>query len=107
MKRSLCLVLLVLAFGAAGCGGGDSTASLGSDDVAVVGSEPITKEQFQSLMGRAQKSYEAQKRDFPKPETLRSRDLHQYLVLRGGIRAEESFVAWCDEVIDALRRDNR
>jgi DNA-binding PadR family transcriptional regulator len=48
-----------------------------------------------------------QKRDFPKPETLRGRDLHQYLVLRGGVRAEESFVAWCDEVIDALRRDNR
>ena len=56
MKRSLCLVLLILAFTAAGCGGGDSTASLGSDDVAVVGSEQISKEQFQSLMGRAQKS---------------------------------------------------
>ena len=46
-----------------------------------------------------------QKRDFPKPNTLHDRDLHQYLVLRGGIRAEESFVAWCDEVIDALRKD--
>ncbi|MET9318512.1 PadR family transcriptional regulator [Kribbella sp. NPDC003505] len=48
-----------------------------------------------------------QKRDFPKPATLHGRDLHQYLVLRGGIRAEESFVAWCDEVIDALRKDSR
>ena len=38
---------------------------------------------------------------------LHGRDLHQYLVLRGGIRAEESFVAWCDEVITALRKDNR
>jgi DNA-binding PadR family transcriptional regulator len=47
------------------------------------------------------------KRDFPKPATLHGRDLHQYLVLRGGIRAEESFVAWCDEVLDALRKDNR
>jgi len=46
-----------------------------------------------------------QKRDFPKPAGLHGRDLHQYLVLRGGIRAEESFVAWCDEVIDALRKD--
>jgi len=44
-------------------------------------------------------------RDFPKPTKLHGRDLHQYLVLRGGIRAEESFVAWCDEVIDALRKD--
>jgi DNA-binding PadR family transcriptional regulator len=47
-----------------------------------------------------------QKRDFPKPSTLHGRDLHQYLVLRGGIRAEESFTAWCDEVIEALRKDN-
>ena len=46
-------------------------------------------------------------RDFPKPAALHGRDLHQYLVLRGGIRAEESFVAWCDEVIDALRKDDR
>jgi hypothetical protein len=48
-----------------------------------------------------------QTRDFPKPAKLRGRDLHQYLVLRGGIRAEESFVDWCDEVIDALRKDDR
>jgi DNA-binding PadR family transcriptional regulator len=46
-----------------------------------------------------------QKRDFPKPSALHGRDLHQYLVLRGGIRAEDSFVHWCDEVIDALRKD--
>jgi hypothetical protein len=46
-----------------------------------------------------------QQRDFPKPSTLHGRDLHQYLVLRGGIRAEQSFVHWCDEVIDALRKD--
>jgi len=43
-----------------------------------------------------------QAKDFPKPATLNGRELHQYLVLRGGIRAEESFVAWCDEVTEAL-----
>jgi DNA-binding PadR family transcriptional regulator len=48
-----------------------------------------------------------QQRDFPKPAKLHDRDLHQYLVLRGGIWAEESFVAWCDEVIEALRKDHR
>ena len=48
-----------------------------------------------------------QRRDFPKPAKLHDRDLHQYLVLRGGIRAEESFVDWCDEVIEALRKDQR
>ncbi|GAA0610433.1 PadR family transcriptional regulator [Kribbella sandramycini] len=46
-----------------------------------------------------------QARDFPKPDTLNGRELHQYLVLRGGIRAEESFVAWCDEVTEALQKE--
>ena len=46
-----------------------------------------------------------ERRDFPKPAKLAGRELHQYLVLRGGIRAEESFVAWCDEVIQALRSE--
>lgn len=33
---------------------------------------------------------------------LTGRRLHQYLVLRGGIRVEEGFIAWCDEVLAAL-----
>ena len=33
---------------------------------------------------------------------LRGAALHQYLVLRGGIRAEESAVGWLDEVAEAL-----
>lgn len=49
-----------------------------------------------------------ERRDFPQceisgPDQLNGRELHQYLVLRGGFRAEESFVAWCDEVIQAMR----
>jgi parvulin-like peptidyl-prolyl isomerase len=67
MKRSISLALISLALVAAGCGGGSSVATLGADDVAVVGSEQVSKEQFQSLMGRAEKSYETQKRPFPKP----------------------------------------
>jgi hypothetical protein len=47
-----------------------------------------------------------QQRDFPKPAKLNGRELHQYLVLRGGVRAEESFAAWCDEVIQALRSED-
>ncbi|MXP22569.1 PadR family transcriptional regulator [Gordonia sp. HNM0687] len=42
---------------------------------------------------------------YPSPETLTGRKLHQYLVLRGGIRSEKSFVDWCDEVIAALERE--
>ncbi|GAB2598010.1 PadR family transcriptional regulator [Kribbella endophytica] len=49
-------------------------------------------------------AYQAiQQRDFPKPSKLSGRELHQYLVLRGGVRAEQSFTDWCDEVLQALR----
>jgi parvulin-like peptidyl-prolyl isomerase len=77
MKRSVFLALISLALVAGGCSSGTKVASLGSDDVAVVGSKQISKEQFQALMGRAKKSYEAQKRPFPKPGTT------QYETLKG------------------------
>ena len=66
MRRSILLAFCFLAFVVAGCGG-SSTATLNSNDAAVVGSKAVTKDQFQSLMNRAQKSYESQKRPFPKP----------------------------------------
>jgi foldase protein PrsA len=66
MRRLLLIAFASLALLAAGCGG-TSTASLGSDDVAVVGSQQVSKEQFQELMARAKKSYDTQKRPFPKP----------------------------------------
>lgn len=46
-----------------------------------------------------------EKRDFPDPAGLSGRDLHQYLVLRGGIRGAQMLVEWCDELIEAMRRD--
>jgi parvulin-like peptidyl-prolyl isomerase len=67
MKRLALFALITLALVAAGCGGGQSTASLGADDVAVAGERAVTKEEFHALMNRAKKSYEAQKRPFPKP----------------------------------------
>src|SRR5439155_296673 len=76
MRNLLLLVLTTLALVAAGCGG-TSTASLASDDAAVVGSKQITKDQLDALMARAQKSYDAQKRPFPKPGTS------EYEQLRG------------------------
>jgi DNA-binding PadR family transcriptional regulator len=36
------------------------------------------------------------------PGPLSGRTLHQYLVLRGGIRAEEALIGWCDEILTAL-----
>jgi DNA-binding PadR family transcriptional regulator len=46
---------------------------------------------------------EFEKRQFPDPGALRGTVLHQYLVLRGGIRAEESAVEWLDEVAAGLK----
>ena len=42
---------------------------------------------------------------YPDPDTLTGRKLHQYLVLRGGIRQEEGYIEWCDEVIHGLERE--
>ena len=44
-----------------------------------------------------------EKRQFPDPSALNGSALHQYLVLRGGIRAEESTIDWLDEVAGALQ----
>ncbi len=46
-----------------------------------------------------------EERDFPDRTRISGQRLHQYLVLRGGIRAEQGFVDWCDEMLEALRRD--
>lgn len=43
-----------------------------------------------------------EKRDFPAPAGLVGAALHQYLVLRGGIRVEEGFAEWCEEVLEKL-----
>lgn len=46
-----------------------------------------------------------EKDDYPNPDLLTGRRLHQYLVLRGGVRVEEGFIDWCDEVLSALTRE--
>jgi DNA-binding PadR family transcriptional regulator len=43
-----------------------------------------------------------EKKQFPDPAALSGAALHQYLVLRGGIRAEESAIDWLYEVDEAL-----
>jgi parvulin-like peptidyl-prolyl isomerase len=105
MKRIILCAFVFLALVAAGCGG-ESTASLGTEDVAVVGSKGITKEQFQSLMGQAQKSYEAQKRKFPKPGSVEYEQLKgqavTFLVQRAEFEqeAEKLGVEITDEKVD-------
>jgi foldase protein PrsA len=68
MRRLVLFGFASLALLAAACGG-TTTANLGADDVAVVGDQQISKEQFQQLMARAKKSYDQQKRAFPKAGT--------------------------------------
>ena len=68
MRRLVLFGFASLALLAAGCGG-TTSASLGSDDVAVVGDQQVSKQEFQQLMARAQKSYDQQKRAFPKAGT--------------------------------------
>lgn len=43
-----------------------------------------------------------EKTQFPAPASLSGAALHQYLVLRGGIRAEEGSIDWLDEILTAI-----
>jgi hypothetical protein len=43
-----------------------------------------------------------EKRQFPDPSALEGPAMHQYLVLRGGILAEEGSLRWLDEVLAAM-----
>jgi foldase protein PrsA len=93
MRRLLLFAFASLALVAAGCGG-TSTASLSSNDVAVVGGAHVTKDDLQALMGRAKKSYDAQKRAFPKAgsseyEQLKGQAI-TFLVQRAEISEEAS-----------------
>jgi parvulin-like peptidyl-prolyl isomerase len=93
--RRFVLPVLAVALLAAGCGGGGGeSASLGTDDVAAVGDQQITKEQFKALMARAEKSYAAQKRKFPKAGTSEYNNLQgqaiDFLVQRAEFEDEAS-----------------
>jgi parvulin-like peptidyl-prolyl isomerase len=105
MTRLALLALTTLALVAAGCGG-TSTAALGPDDVAVVGSKEVTKEQFQAIMARGKKSYDAQKRPFPKPGTTEYEQLKgqavTFLIQRAEFAQEaENFgIEITDEKVD-------
>lgn len=46
----------------------------------------------------------SEERDFPRPAALEGRQLHQWLVLQGGIARERSMLGWCDQVLAALDR---
>ncbi len=113
-----------LAGGPAGRGGSGRAGALGDNrtrEVAVklrgaaFGDQGALHKQIVALRAeRAQllDTYRGfEKKQFPDPAALRDSALHQYLVLRGGIRAEEGTIDWLDEVTAALgeklKRENR
>jgi DNA-binding PadR family transcriptional regulator len=44
---------------------------------------------------------------FPNPDQLTFEQRCQYLTLRRGISNEESWIAWCDEAIEALQQESK
>jgi hypothetical protein len=71
MRRSISLVVISLALGllVAACGGGGKTATLKSGDVAVVGGQTVSQDDFSTALARAKKTYATNKTPFPKPGT--------------------------------------
>ncbi|MCV7154077.1 PadR family transcriptional regulator [Mycolicibacterium pyrenivorans] len=76
---------------------------------AVHGDVDALRDQVVSLRSDRAELLEAyrgfEKTQSPDPDALTGADLHQYLVLRGGIRAEEGVIAWLDEVAAGLGRN--
>jgi foldase protein PrsA len=65
LTRMLAVVLAALALVAAGCGG-DDDEGVPEGAVAVVDGQQISRTELDALIARARKSYEGQKRQFPK-----------------------------------------
>lgn len=69
MKGRLLLPVLFVAALAAGCGSGGGSATLAAGDIAVIGSQHITKAKFDNLMSAAKVNLKAQGQAFPKAGT--------------------------------------
>jgi DNA-binding PadR family transcriptional regulator len=99
--------------GRGGSGGGGRGGALSELAVklrgAVYGDSAGLRDQIVALRAeRAQllDTYRGfEKKQFPDPTTLCGSALHQYLVLRGGIRTEEGTIDWLDEITAALREN--
>ncbi len=109
MKRvfSTLFLALLLAVFAVGCGSDDGGSdAVPTNSVAVVGDQSIPKSEFDDLITYAQRSYEAQKRPFPKvgtPEYVQLRDqAMRFLVQRTQfeVKADDLDVNVSDEAVD-------
>ena len=92
LSLPLCALLLTLVLAGCSLGGGDDKVP--ADAVAVVDGEKIAKSDYDALLTQAKKSYQTQKREFPKagsPEfqTLKNQAV-QFLVQREQFEQEAS-----------------
>ncbi|HEX2292099.1 MAG TPA: peptidylprolyl isomerase [Gaiellaceae bacterium] len=107
MRRVLSIVILALAVPllAIACGGDGDSDSVPADSVAVVGDTAIPKSEFDDLITYAKRSYDAQKRPFPKvgtPEYVQLRDqAMRFLVQRTQfeVKADELDIDVSDEAV--------
>jgi len=83
------LVALVVLVATA-CGGSSNKQSVPDNAVAVVDGTPVTKAELDALLARAQKTYKAQKRAFPKAGTAEYQALQTQAVAFLVQRAEYS-----------------
>jgi foldase protein PrsA len=100
------LFALGLAVLAAACGTSNDSATVPPDSVAVVGDQSITKSEFDDLVKYAKRSYESQKRPFPKvgtPEYIQIRDQAVALLVQRAqfeVKAKELGVDVSDQAVD-------
>ena len=109
MKRvfSTLFLALGLAVFAVGCGSDDGGSdAVPSNSVAVVGDQSIPKSEFDDLITYAKRSYDSQKRPFPKvgtPEYVQLRDqAMRFLIQRTQfeVKADELDIDVSDEAVD-------
>jgi foldase protein PrsA len=107
MRRATFAALLAgLALLAVACGTSSSSGDVPSNSVAVVGDRTITKSEYDELVKYAKRSYDAQKRPFPKvgtPEYAQIRDQAvRFLVQRAQfeVKANDLDVDVSDEDVD-------
>jgi foldase protein PrsA len=74
--RLLAFLAVAIAFAALAAGCGSQNQSVGANDVAVVGDQTISKDQFDRLMDQAKQNYAANKQPWPETGTP------QYVALR-------------------------
>ena len=108
MKRVFSTAVLVLAIAvfAVACGSDGGNDSVPANSVAVVGDQTIPKSEFDDLIDYAKRSYDAQKRPFPKvgtPEYVQLRDqAMRFLVQRTQfeVKADELGIDVSDDAVD-------